>query len=146
MRAIVVSLLVLAGCGTPHTVVRVELRPVVVCGSSNSGEPTRLKGSAEPIYLGADLWANQDNVQSARVERDLEGKPMVILVLKEQSAARVRDLTSKNIGKSVGILINGELVVAPQIHAAATEIPIQGVYSPAQAQDLAAALNRQARS
>ena len=41
----------------------------------------------------ARLWANQDDLQSARMEKDLEGKPVVILVLKERSAARVRDLT-----------------------------------------------------
>jgi preprotein translocase subunit SecD len=80
------------------------------------------------------------------VEKDLEGKPVAILVLKEQPAARVRHLTFKNVGRSVGILINGELVVTPTIKGRAADIPIQGVYSPVRARDLAAALNRQARN
>lgn len=150
--AFAISLLALAACGPqqggpPQAPVTVELRPVVVCGSSNSGEPTRLKGGqAEPVCLGADLWASQDDVESARVEKDLEGKPMVMLTPRKEAAARLRDLTFKHVGNSVGILVNGELVVTPVIKGRATDIPIQGVYSPAQAQDLAAALNRQARN
>jgi len=125
--------------------VTVEARPVIDCRISNAGKPTRLKGSGKLVCLGTEVWAGQDDIESARVEKDLEGKPMVMLTLRKQAAARLRDLTSKNIGQSTGILINGELVVTPRIVGPAAEIPIQGVYSPTQARDLADMLNRQAR-
>jgi preprotein translocase subunit SecD len=143
--AIAISLLCLAAYAFPQRVVTVQVRPVIDCRIVNAGNPTRLKGSGKPVCLGRDVWANENDVESARVEKDLEGKPMVMLTLRNQAAARLRDLTSKHIGDRIGILVGRDLVVTPQIHAPAAEVPIQGVYSPAQAQDLADALNRQAR-
>jgi preprotein translocase subunit SecD len=90
------------------------------------------------------VWANQNDVESARVQKDLKGDPMILLTLDKRAAARVRDLTAKNIGNSVGIVLNGELVVVPVIKAPTGEIPIQADFAASEAEAIAAAFNRRA--
>jgi preprotein translocase subunit SecD len=67
---------------------------------------------------------------------------MIILILEKRAAARVRDLTAKNIGNSVGIVVNGEVVVVPRIVGRTGEIAIEADFSSSEVEAIAAAFNR----
>jgi preprotein translocase subunit SecD len=92
--------------------------------------------------LDQSAWASQNEVEFARVKKDLKGKAVIILTHEKRAATKVRDLTAKNIGNSVGIVVNPEVVVAPRMVGPSSEIPIEADFSSAEAS--AAAFNRRA--
>jgi preprotein translocase subunit SecD len=122
-----------------------EVRLVVACNAPGASEPMRLKGTSRTLCLAPSVWTNQYGIDSARVERDLQGKPMILLTLNRQAAAREQVLTGQNIGRDVGIVLNGELVSAPTIKRYYDQIPIQADFTPAEGDAIAASFNRSAR-
>ena len=118
-----------------------EMHLVAACNSPGAGKPLRIKGGSQTVCLEQPRWASTADIHSARVKKDSQGKSMIVLTLEPDAAARVMDLTAKNLRRSVGIIINGELIAVPQIVAPDREVPIQGNFSTAEAEALAATFN-----
>lgn len=74
-------------------------------------------GSAQTIYLHKEtLLANAD-VASARVQRTGTGYDVEV-TLTESGKTKLARITKQNIGKSLGIVVDGKLISAPRIMAA----------------------------
>ena len=77
-------------------------------------------------------------VDSDFTSGSVESGGLVSLHLKSESQKRFSELTAQNIGKKVGIVVDGRIVSAPVIKSAITgaDIQISGSLSEAEAQAL----------
>ncbi len=67
---------------------------------------------------------------------------MVFLTLRESAAIRELEVTRKNIGLRVGIVVNGRVVAAPTVMASSRFVYISANYTAKQAQELVDAFNK----
>ena len=116
MRNILIIAVVtaLTGCATMghHDAgVTLEFRP-----GSLSPEPDltemRAVGSDSPVYISDKVLLSNADVESARVASGLSG-PQIEIIFTKAGAETLAIVTEKNIGKPLGILIDGQLISAP---------------------------------
>ncbi len=69
------------------------------------------------LYLAPDAIFVNSDFAAVRAVGDLRGKPGLELILNDDAAIRMRDLSSQWIGKPMAILINGEVLLAPVVRA-----------------------------
>lgn len=86
---------------------------------------------------------DQTALQSANVGTDSFGHPIIEIRFSKSGTARFADVTRENIGRQLGIVIDGTLYSAPSIRSAITggKAQISGSFSRAEAQELAKKLN-----
>ena len=75
-----------------------------------------IDGSGERFYLHDEVLITNDDISFALVV-SLQGRSMVELTFTEAGSQKLAQLTQDNIGKRVGMLIDGKLVTAPIIRA-----------------------------
>jgi preprotein translocase subunit SecD len=71
------------------------------------------------IYLAPGAFLQDEQVQSARVVEVATGEPAVEITFTPAGAATLRDVSERNVGKLVAILVDGRVVTA---------VPIQSVF------------------
>jgi preprotein translocase subunit SecD len=132
---------------------RLELRMVRGAGFS---EDQVLQGRAQPpgteILSGVDAGGNKTyylidrtpvvtgrDLKNARRSLDYDtNTPNVSFTLKPEAASRFRQVTGDNIGRPLGIVLDGQVVSAPTIQSAIYDQgQITGNYTLEEAQDLA---------
>lgn len=97
---------------------------------------------------GTDEWTatelNGDYVAKAEAKTDEFSQTYILLTFTDEGSALFEKITEKNIGKKLGIFINGELISAPIVNDKITggEAMIAGNFTTKEAKDLAEALNR----
>lgn len=89
-------------------------------------------------------FLTQQDVQSAEIQKNSKGSPIIFLTFHNDAAVRELQITRKNIGKPVAIVLNGRVVAAPVVSGASRFLYIAADFKQEQAATLVAALNRQA--
>lgn len=129
---------------TPAPLVTLEVRLVVACPAQGTGQRVAIPGVETPECLDAPPFLTERDVRSAEVRQNSKGHQMVFLTFQERAAIRELDITLKNTGHRVAILVNGRVAAAPEISTGSRFLYIDGGYTQKQAGELAAAFNRQA--
>lgn len=98
--------------------------------------------SGQMVYVSPAAELTRADVLEARALHSAKRSALQI-VLNRIAAQRLHRLTRENIGARLAIIIDDELIVAQLINAAVTrgQVHIVGVFSRAEAEQLAAALN-----
>jgi preprotein translocase subunit SecD len=114
---------------------------------SQSGGETRVamrSRSGATIHVSDQVSLTNADIASARVVRS-DSRYGVEVTFTEAGAARMRAVTSANIGRLLAVLVDGEVVTAPRVTSAVSEIGIlTGDYTRAEAERVAAGLLRRA--
>ncbi len=149
---VLVAVLSVAGCssavaGTPRPAsspasgvdlaVPVELRPVLAPGA---GGLTLADPSGEQLALGAPLLTIE-RLDRAQAKPDPNtGQWVLELDLTSADAATFGDWTATHAGDRLAVVVDGEVVVAPQVQGAITggEVQVSGTYTRDEIEDLLA--------
>lgn len=145
--AFLIIILFLCGCGSPEEEAEMEMVKVEFCLAET--EPAEgltevtLSTSGEKFYLHDEVLMSNYDVQIA-FPVVWEGKSVVELTFTEAGKVRFAMLTEENVGKRIGILVDGELVSAPIVRAPITEgkAMIDGGFSEEEAHEIAAGIMR----
>jgi preprotein translocase subunit SecD len=160
----VVAVLALAGCtsettgapakddspsvGAVSLVVPIEMRPVVEQETGPGGPPTSTSAApdgdelpgpdGELLTLGEPMMVVEE-LDGAEIKADeTTAQWMLILDLNEEDARTFGDWTANHTGERLAMVIDGEVVIAPEIQSAITggQIQITGQYTQSQIRDL----------
>lgn len=103
------------------------------------GEPAVLEFKDES---GTVLVTGSNHLENASA-RIYEGQHIIALTFNAEGAKLFAEATEKNIGKTIGIFINGEKVMEPKVNVAITDgnAIIQGNYNQQTAKDMATKIN-----
>jgi preprotein translocase subunit SecD len=137
------ALLLLALIAGPP--VTLEVRLATPCTSRTAGRPVKDPDGAGSICLDRTPFLTTRDVESAEVHHTAAGHPVVFLVFHSDAAMRELQVTMKNIGNRVGIVLNGRLVSAPKIPGGSRFLFIDAGFTQAQAEALVEEFNTQAR-
>ena len=140
--ACLIVILFLFGCGSPEkkeemVMVKVEFRLAETEPAEGLTEMT-IPGLEEKFYLHDKVLMNNYDIQFA-LPFLWDGKSVVELTFTEAGKVRFARLTEENLGKRMGILIDGKLVMAPMIKAPILEgkAIIEGNFSEEEADRIA---------
>jgi preprotein translocase subunit SecD len=125
--------------------VTLEVRLAAPCMSKSAGRPMKDPDGAGSICLERTPFLTTRDVESAEVHHNAGGHPVVFLVFHSEAAMRELQVTMKNIGNRVGIVVDGRLVSAPKIPGGSRFLFIDGGFTQAQAEALVNAFNTQGR-
>ena len=101
------------GCSAPKATVEFRL------GETNPGPgltEMTVPGSKQPVFLSATPVMTNADIASASVVTN-SNKPAVGFTLTEAGAKKFADITSKNLNKPLGMVVDGKLISAPIIRA-----------------------------
>jgi preprotein translocase subunit SecD len=115
---------------------------LVPCSTPGAGQPVRFAGVDAALCLDGTPFLTQKDVRSAELRQNSQGHPVVFLTLRESAAIRELEVTRKNIGHRVGILVNGQVVAVPTVMASSRFVYIAANYTAKQAQELVDAFNK----
>jgi TonB family protein len=111
--------------------------------AGNGLTPARTQ-SGQTVYLHAEVIASQNDIASARVVNEGSGYSVAI-ELNGVAAGRMTRATSAHIGRPLAVLLDGRLITAPVIRSpVGASALLTGNFSKAEADEIAAALGRQA--
>jgi len=116
--AVLIVFLSLLACGTPEKEVekvRVEFR----AAQTEPGEGLirmTIPGTVQAFYVHNEVLISNADIAWAVVS-SWEGRPVVELTLTESGKEKFAQVTKENVGKRMGILVNGELLLVPVIQA-----------------------------
>jgi preprotein translocase subunit SecD len=125
--------------------VTLDVRLAAPCTSKTAGKPMKDPDGAGPICLERTPFLTTRDVESAEVHHNAAGHPVVFLVFHSEAAMRELQVTMKNIGNRVGIVLNGRLVSAPKIPGGSRFLFVDGGFTQAQAEAIVNAFNTQGR-
>ncbi|MDR3699536.1 MAG: hypothetical protein P4L56_07875 [Candidatus Sulfopaludibacter sp.] len=127
--------------GTAGTKVTLSVHLVMPC----SGAATvKVQTAGGTQCLDPTPFLTQQDVESAELQKNSKGNPIIFLTFHNDAAMRELRITRKNIGNPVAIVLNGRVVSAPVVAAASRFLYLAADFKPDQAATLASALNRQA--
>lgn len=123
MRKVLLLFFAIATCGSPALTladqIRIELRSVETKAGPGLSE-VKLPGSSQPTFLTAvPVITNADIVYTQAITH--EGEPAVGVTLNKTAVKRFCDFTGTNIGKPLGVLLDGNLVNVANIPHALCE-------------------------
>jgi hypothetical protein len=127
----------------PKPPVTLAVHLLVACGTPGAGAAVKAAGPEARLCLERKPFLTQDDVQSAEVQQGSQGHPLVFLTFHDDAAIRELQITRKNIGNRVGIVLNGRVVGTPAIRAASRLLWIDGGFTRQQAEAVVAAFERQ---
>jgi preprotein translocase subunit SecD len=139
-QPILLLALLLQGASARPVTLAVEL--VTACSASAN---VKVKTAAGTQCLDARPFLTERDVESAELQKNAAGHPVIFLTFRNEAAMRELQITRHNIGKPVAILLNGRVVAAPTIAAASRLLYIELDVKPDQAAAMVAALNQQAQ-
>ncbi len=102
-------------------------------------EEIHLEGHERPVYLATEVeFTNHDFASATVVERH-GGGPGLALVLTEEAARRMAQLTTERINQPMAVLIDGEVIMLPVIRSMIQDkVVIDGNFTFEEAEQLAA--------
>jgi preprotein translocase subunit SecD len=127
--------------GSAPAAVTLSVHLVVACSGDAK---VKVKAAEGAECLDPKPFLTQQDVQSAELQKNAKGSPIIFLTFRNDAAMRELQITRKNIGRPVAIVLNGRVVSAPVVAAASRFLYIAADFKQDQAATLAAALNRQA--
>jgi TonB family protein len=87
----------------------------------------QLAVSSNTYCLQASTIVDQRDVASAGFDQHASDKSTIQIILKDDAALRVRDVTGKSIGLLIGVVVNGQLVSVAEIKAPSGQVWIGGL-------------------
>ena len=87
----------------------------------------QLSGTAKSYCFIGPTIVDQRDIATAEFDQDAYNKSTVRLTLNDDAAQRFRQVTWKNIGNEVGVLMNGQLVTVATIQAPIDQVGIAGL-------------------
>jgi len=95
------------------------------------------------FYLHNEVLLNNEDIESAEYTL-WQDRPGVKLIMTEMGKEKWADITEQNIGKHIGMLLNGELVSAPLVRARIDVglAIIQGIFTEDEAEKIVEGINR----
>lgn len=115
---------------------------MVACPSGAPATAAKVQTSAGPLCLDRKPFLTQDDVEAAEIQPSSKGHPMVFLTFQKDAAMRELQVTRKNIGNHVGIVLNGRVVSTPMISAASRLLYIDANYTQPEAEAVVGAFNK----
>ena len=106
--------LVLTGCATMVTTsqaVTLEVRPGSQSPMEGLTEMT-VVGTDQKVYISQDVVVSRNDIASAQVIEGF-GSPQILIVFTRAGTEKFSRATENNIGKPLGIVIDGQLFSAP---------------------------------
>jgi preprotein translocase subunit SecD len=122
-----------------------EVSLVTPCTGHTAGRPMKDPDGAGSICLDRTPFLTTRDVESAEVHHNAAGHATVFLVFHSDAAMRELQITMKNVGGRVGIVLNGRLVSAPKIPGGSRFLFIDAGFTQAQAAAIVDAFNTQGR-
>lgn len=143
LRPLLVSLgLAVSAFAQSPPPVTLAVHLLVPCTSSGAGPHVRLPGVDSSLCLDRAPFLTQKDVASAEYHNNSKGHPSIFLTFHEDAAERELDITRKNVGNRVGIVVNGRIVSAPEVASSSRLLYIDGNYTDQQVQALVEAFNK----
>lgn len=124
----------IAFCQTPPRTVTLAVDLMVPCSGPHIGQPIPIKGRAEPLCLAGQPFLTEKDVESAETRRNSSGQPVVFLTFHQDAARRELQVTLKNIGYPIAIVLNGRVLGTPTITSGSRMLYLDGGFTQAQAQ------------
>jgi len=144
-----VILLLAAACArgfcqnTQRPAVTLAVDLLVPCSGPHTGQPITVKGGSERLCLDGQPFLTEKDVESAEVRQNSAGQPVVFLTFHQNAARRELQVTLKNIGNRIGIVLDGRVIATPAIAAGSRMLYLDGGFTQAQALALVNAFYRQ---
>ena len=144
---LLVCVAALAGCGGAETDVQkvaLEMRLVETSPGEGLTEMTMTAwGRSEILYAHDEVLMTGDDVESASLT-EWNGFPAVELKFTAEGASKLAGITGANVGRQMGMIVNGALMTAPLIRAPIDGgvAVINGEFTEEEAKRVAAGLSR----
>ncbi|BBM88775.1 preprotein translocase subunit SecD [Spirochaetota bacterium] len=104
-------------------------------------EPNELgkRERSYPVVLEREVLIDGDNIQNARLDYNQYGEPVVAFELNSIGTSQFSEVTAQNTGRSLAILLDGNVMSAPNInqHIPSGQAQISGGFTLDEARDLA---------
>lgn len=123
--------------GKPPVTLAVHL--VVPCGSAEAGAPVK---SLTGLCLEKKPFLTEKDVESAEVHPGSRGRHLVLLTFRHEAAMRELQVTLKNVGGHVAIVLDGRLLGAPAITSGSRLLYLDGGFTQQQTEEVVGAFNR----
>ncbi|HPD17091.1 MAG TPA: hypothetical protein PLE19_19275 [Planctomycetota bacterium] len=145
-------ILPLAGCShlkarsTPKDPNILQFRLVEEEGRADA-EPVKIRGREATCCVSKQVLMDARDVKSAHVTRGAGGKRQVSLTFTEPGFRKLVEITGRNVGRRLAILVEGQVLAAPTIHTVidVNHAVIVGDFSPEELRAIARAINAAAR-
>lgn len=138
-----VNLLILLAMFAANPPVTLEVRLVVPCSTAHFGQPVKDPDGAGQICLDRNAFLTTSDVETAEVRRNSAGHNTVFVTFHHDAAMRELQVTLKNTGHRVAILVDGRPVTAPTISSGSRFLFIDGNFTHDRAEEIAHGLNMQ---
>jgi hypothetical protein len=126
----------------------IQFRLVVDNPTADSEPMTEVQPDNSPIKpdvlnVQKAVLLDSSDLKNAKAGADSFQQPIIEIKFTDDGAKRFADVTGKNVGKRLAIVIDGRLYSAPRINAAITggEAQINGHFTKEQAENFAARTN-----
>ncbi len=126
----------------------IQFRLVVDNPTADSEQMTAVQPDNSPrqpdvLNVQKAVLLDSSDVKNATAGVNRLGQPIIDMKLTEDGAKRLAEVTRKNVGERLAIVIDGKLYSAPRINSAITggEAQITGAFTKAEAENLAARLD-----
>jgi hypothetical protein len=103
------------------------VRPITPCESVRAGAPMQLSGTAKSYCFNEPTIVDQRDIAWAEFDQNAYDKSTIRLTLNGGAARRLRNVTGKNIGLQIGVVIDGQLVSVEQIKDRVEQLWIGGL-------------------
>ena len=95
---------------------RIEIRPVV---GEGEGMPMRMAGSGETFYVSRTPFLRQWDF-SKIIAREEAGQASLSVTVAPQATEKLQQVSAKNVGRRIALIVGSELVMAPTLRAPLT--------------------------
>ena len=102
----------------PH--VKIEFRLAETAPAEGLTEATEA-GTKNKVYLHKTAELTNSDIDRAAPAKDANGNPVVELSFTKDGAKKMAKMTGDNINKSLAILVDGKVILAPRIKAQISE-------------------------
>ena len=102
----------------------------------------KIQNTDENFFLHNEVLLNNEDIESAEYTL-WQNRPGVKLIMTENGKEKWANITEQNIGKHIGMVLNGELVSAPLVKARIDVglAIIQGIFTEEEAHEIVNGLN-----
>jgi preprotein translocase subunit SecD len=142
LRALIFAwLLTFAGVAQDTRPARVAFHLLADCTAKNAYKISRV-GTSSTLCLDPRAIADDTDIAGARIQKDGQGNPDVIVALTEKGAKAMLETTRQNIGNRMAVVVNGGVIDVFTIRAPVSRVfHLNGHFAQQEMDDLVGALN-----
>jgi preprotein translocase subunit SecD len=113
------------------------------CGGADVTKPSDIANNREGLCFRNPPILTERDVETAELHRGSKKQPVIFLTFHEAAAMRELNETKANVGKRVGIVIDGRLMSSPEIPGPSRFLFIDAGLTDAQTTQLVTAFQKQ---